>query len=63
MALVYAGFGIFILTSSQERLALPQNFKVILGIMLIFYSLLRAYRAYQKHYSKPKRFYDEEDEG
>ena len=36
--------------SSPTQIALPQNYKYILGIMLIGYGALRFYRAYRQYF-------------
>lgn len=51
MCLIYPGLGLFIMLSDTNQIALPQNYKTILGIMLIAYGVLRFYRAYKKYFS------------
>ncbi|WP_192822310.1 hypothetical protein [Rufibacter sp. LB8] len=55
MVALYLGFGIYILQSSQEQMAFPQQYKYILGGMLVFYGLLRFVRAYQQYFKKNRR--------
>lgn len=50
MTLVYPAFGIFILLSSPDQLALDKQTKVVLGIILIFYGFFRFYRTYERHF-------------
>ena len=50
MCLVYPVLGLFIMFSDNTQIALPQNYKTILGIMLIAYGTLRFYRAYKKYF-------------
>ena len=50
MTLVYPAFGIYILVSSPEQIALDSKTKVILGIILIFYGIFRFFRTYQRYY-------------
>lgn len=50
MCLVYPGFGLFIMLADTNQIALPQNYKTILGIMLIAYGALRFYRTYTKYF-------------
>ncbi len=57
MCLVYPILGLFIMFSSETQIALPQNYKTILGIMLMAYGVLRFYRAYKKYF--PKKYPDE----
>ncbi|PSR55996.1 hypothetical protein AHMF7605_22100 [Adhaeribacter arboris] len=52
MCLLYPALGLFIMLSDNSRLALPTNYKVILGIMLIVYGVLRFYRAYKKYFPR-----------
>ncbi len=58
MCLIYPCLGLYIMFSSPNQIALPQNYKYILGIMLIAYGALRFFRAYRQYY----RSTDEEDE-
>ena len=57
MCLVYPILGLFIMFSDETQIALPQNYKIILGIMLTAYGALRFYRAYKKYF--PKNYPDE----
>ncbi|QNF33273.1 hypothetical protein HUW51_11240 [Adhaeribacter swui] len=57
MCLVYPMLGLFIMLSDETQIALPQNYKTILGIMLMAYGALRFYRAYKKYF--PKDYPDE----
>jgi len=50
MTLVYPGFGLYLIFSSPEQLALQPQVKLILGIMLILYGLFRFYRTYRRHF-------------
>jgi hypothetical protein len=50
MTLVYPAFGIYILLSSPEQIALDKTTKIILGIMLICYGIFRFYRTYQRYF-------------
>lgn len=52
MCLVYPALGLLIMLSNEMQIALPQNYKTILGIMLIGYGVLRFYRAYKKYFPK-----------
>ncbi len=49
MCLLYPALGLFIMFSGNSQLALPFNYKIILGIMLIAYGGLRFYRALKKY--------------
>lgn len=57
MCLVYPALGLLIMFSDNTQISLPQNYKTILGIMLIAYGALRFYRAYKKYF--PKDYSDE----
>lgn len=50
MCLIYPLLGLFIMYSGSTQIALPQNYKTILGVMLILYGALRFYRAYKKYF-------------
>jgi hypothetical protein len=50
MTLVYPAFGIYILLSSPDQIALDASTKIILGIILIFYGIFRFYRTYQRYF-------------
>lgn len=50
MCLVYPLLGLFIMLSGPDQIALPQNYKYILGIMLIAYGGLRFFRAYRQYF-------------
>lgn len=50
MCLVYPLLGLFIMFSGSIQIALPQNYKTILGVMLILYGGIRFYRAYKKYF-------------
>ncbi|RDC66282.1 hypothetical protein [Adhaeribacter pallidiroseus] len=57
MCLVYPVLGLFIMLSDNTQIALSQNYKTILGTMLMAYGVLRFYRAYKKYF--PKEYPDE----
>jgi hypothetical protein len=52
MTLVYPAFGIYILLSSPEQIALDKSTKIILGIILTFYGLFRFLRSYKRYFGK-----------
>jgi hypothetical protein len=52
MTMVYPAFGIYLLLSSPEQIALDSSTKIILGIMLILYGIFRFYRTYQRFFRK-----------
>lgn len=54
MTLVYPAFGIYLLLSSPDQIALDQRTKIILGIMLIFYGIFRFVRTYNRYFRKDR---------
>lgn len=52
MTLVYPAFGIYLLLSSPDQIALDQRTKVILGCMLILYGIFRFVRTYKQYFRK-----------
>jgi hypothetical protein len=55
MTLIYPAFGIYLLVSSPQQLAIQPQVKQILGIMLIVYGLFRFYRAYMRYFKEGPR--------
>ena len=54
MTLLYPALGIFLIFSSPEQVRLDENLKLILGIVLLVYGVIRFMRVY-KQYFKPRR--------
>lgn len=54
MTLVYPAFGIYILLSTPDQIALDKSTKLILGIILIFYGIFRFYRTYNQNIRKDR---------
>ena len=50
MTLAYPAFGLYMLLSSPEQIALDANIKMGVGIMLILYGLYRFYRTYLRFF-------------
>ena len=55
MVLIYFGFGLYILLSTPEQIALPNEYKIIIGSLLLFYGFIRFVRAYQQYFKKSRR--------
>jgi hypothetical protein len=55
MVLLYFGFGLYVLLSSPKQIPFPNEFKYILGGLLLFYGFIRFVRAYQQYFKKPRR--------
>lgn len=50
MTLAYPAFGLYLLLSSPEEIALEPKIKIGVGILLILYGLYRFYRTYQRYF-------------
>lgn len=50
MTLAYPAFGLYLLLSSPEQLALDATAKIGVGVLLILYGLYRFYRTYQRYF-------------
>jgi uncharacterized membrane protein len=50
MTLAYPAFGLYLLLSSPEQIALDPAAKIGVGVMLILYGLYRFYRTYQRYF-------------
>jgi hypothetical protein len=50
MTLVYPAFGLYLLLSSPDQIALDQSTKIILGTMLILYGIFRFIRTYKRYF-------------
>ncbi len=59
MVLLYFGFGLYVLFSTERQIPFPRDYKYILGGLLLFYGLIRFVRAYQQYFKKTRR--NEED--
>ncbi|RNI28615.1 hypothetical protein EFB08_08220 [Rufibacter latericius] len=59
MVLLYFGFGLYVLFSSEKQIPFPRDYKYIFGGLLLFYGLIRFVRAYQQYFKKTRR--NEED--
>jgi hypothetical protein len=46
--LLFLGFGLFILFSPKEIMTMNRQYKTGFGILLVLYSLYRAFKAYRR---------------
>ncbi|MBA9077726.1 hypothetical protein FHS90_002444 [Rufibacter quisquiliarum] len=56
MVFIYFGFGLYVLLSSPDQIALPKEYKIIIGGLLVFYGFIRFVRAYQEYFKKNRRY-------
>ncbi len=56
MVFIYFGFGLYVLLSSPAQIALPKEYKIIIGGLLVFYGFIRFVRAYQEYFKKNRRY-------
>lgn len=54
MAVIYAGLGILMWLPQANVFALPVTTRRILGVVFIFYGILRFVRTYRQHFQKNK---------
>ena len=52
MTLLYPAFGLYLLLSSPEQIAVQPRVKIILGVMLILYGIYRFYRTYMRYFKE-----------
>lgn len=52
MVLLYCGMGTYVLVATQAQLPLPEQYRYIIGGMLLFYGFIRFVRAYQIYFKK-----------
>lgn len=52
MALVYFGLGVYLCAAPVRAINLPQNARLLLGGVFIFYGILRFVRVYRQHFQK-----------
>lgn len=50
MTMAYPAFGLYLLLSSPEQIALDSKAKIGVGVVLILYGLYRFYRTYQRYF-------------
>jgi hypothetical protein len=52
MVVLYFIIGTTIIFRAPEMRNIPQHYAIIFGILLILYGIFRAYKLYQKYFSK-----------
>ncbi len=50
MTLIYPVIGLLLYFSRPDQIALPEQTKMIIGIMLVLYGIYRFYRTYLKYF-------------
>ena len=53
MVVLYIVFGTTIIFKAQDMRNIPVPYAITLGVFLIFYGFLRAYKLYRKYFSGP----------
>jgi hypothetical protein len=52
MSLIYLGMGILLLVAPPQSANFASKYMLYIGILLVAYGLVRAYRVYKKYYGE-----------